>query len=489
MLTRLEKDVAKSLLFLVFAVAACKLTQGLFAWFLTAMGCLAAVTGNMKRTTVYFVFLPLLLFLSPVLVNGMFLGPAVRIGQIAMLFCMCMSPVARKRTDSIPIGLLFAYSVVAIASSVDGWMPAISLLKILNFVLYVLGVILIGKMMQETDETLYQLRVVLLSLAFFIIVGSAVAYFIPSVGYSMEVQKAEMWGIYTTGAEVAAREGKSLFNGVMNHSQTLATNVPLWAAWVLCDMLFIEKRLTRMHGLIICVAPLLMYMSRSRTALVVLCASLFLICFYALPKSNIPNRIRARVSSIFYVLVGLLMVVLAYSQIRDQTLSKWLRKEDEVSADSRNLLDAVTASRMGLVEYNMRDFKLNPMLGKGFQVMDWHGLAYQEGRISLLSAPIEKGVLPLMVLGETGIVGEIVFLLFLASFYGTCMRRGYIMLLCLFTSLMAANMSEASFFSPGGGTAQWTSTIIGGFCLDMIAKRRNGSLPVSPQYGGGVCYG
>ena len=482
MLTRLEKDVAKSLLFFAFAIAACKLTQGLFAWILAAMGCLAAVTGNTRRTAVYFVFLPLLLFLSPVLVMGMFLGPAVRIGQIAMLFCMCMSPIARKRTDSIPIGLLFAYSVVAIASSVDGWMPAISFLKILNFVLFVLGVILIGKMMQETDETLYQLRVLLLSLAFFIIVGSAAAYFIPSIGYSMEVQKAEIWGVYTTGADVAAREGKSLFNGVMNHSQTLATNVPLWFAWVICDMLIIERKFTRMHGLIVVIAPLLMYMSRSRTAFVVLCVSLIMICFYALPKANISARARARVSLIFYALAALLIAVFAYSQIRNQTISKWLRKESDVTSDTRSLTEAVTASRMGLVEYNLRDFKLNPLLGKGFQVVDWHAIAYQEGRISLLSAPIEKGVLPLMVLGETGIVGGFVFLFFLFRFYGICARRGYVVLMCLFTALMAANMSEASFFSPGGGTAQWTSTIIGGFCLDMIVKRRNNAFPQGRFY-------
>ena len=476
MLTQLEKDVAKNLLLFAFAIAACRLTQGLFAWVLAAMGCIAALTGNIKRITVYFVCLPLLLFLSPVLVKGIFLGPAVRIGQIAMLFCMFLTPAIRRQNESIPIGLLIVYSVVALVSSLQGWMPMISYLKILNFVLFVLGVMLIGKMMQKTDDTLYQLRTVLLGLAFFIIVGSAVTYFFPSVGYSMEVQKAEMWGVYTTGAEVATREGKSLLNGVMNHSQTLATNVPLWFAWVICDMLIIERKFVRLHGLIIIIAPLLMYMSRSRTAFVVLCVSLFMICFYALPKANISARARARVMLIFYALVGLLVAALAFSQIRNQTISKWLRKESDIASDSRSLTEAVTASRMGLVEYNLRDFRLNPMLGKGFQVMDWHGLAYQEGRIGLLSAPIEKGVLPLMVLGETGVVGGLVFLFFLVNFYGVCVRRGYVILVSLFTALMAANMSEASFFSPGGGTAQWTSTIIGGFCLDMIVKRRNDAL-------------
>lgn len=477
MLTRFERDVAKSLLFFAFAIAACKLSNGIFGWILAAFGCYAAVAGNAKWICVCFVFLPLLLFFSPTLAAGLYLGPAVRIGQILMLWCMLLSKTVRNKRDSIPIDLLYLYSLVAIISSVDGWMPVISYLKVLNFVLFLVGISVIGRIMQDSEESLYQLRTVLLGLAFFVVVGSALAYFVPSVGYSMEVQKAEMWGIYTTGAEVVAREGKSLFNGVMNHSQTLATNVPLWFAWTLCDMLINERKPTKIHVAIIVVAPFLMYMSRSRTAFVVLLVSLFMIWFSLVPKIQLSARVRSGVKISFYLIVMAIVAGLTYAQIRDQTVSKWLRKSDDVGGDTRSLTDAITSSRMGLVEYNLNDFKLNPLLGKGFQVMDWHADAYKTGRISLLSAPIEKGVLPLMVLGETGVVGGIVFLVFLVAFYTTCAKQKYRCLLCLFTALLAANMSEAGFFSPGGGTAQWTSTVIGGFCLDMIAKRRN-SAPV-----------
>ena len=76
-----------------------------------------------------------------------------------------------------------------------------------------------------------------------------------------------------------------------------------------------------------------------------------------------------------------------------------------------------------------------------------------------------------MILGETGIVGAIVFTVFLFSFYMTCIRKQYRVLLCLFTTLMASNMSEATFFSPGGSTMQWTIALIGSFCLDLIVKR------------------
>ena len=173
-----------------------------------------------------------------------------------------------------------------------------------------------------------------------------------------------------------------------------------------------------------------------------------------------------------YVMVFSVVIIVIFAQIRNKTISRWIRKEDNMETDHRSVGEALTASRMSLVEYNLNDFKLNPILGKGFQVMNWHDAAYRNKQISLLSAPIEKGVLPLMLLGETGVVGALVFVVFLFSFYKTCIRRQYRVLLCLFTTLMAGNMGEASFFSPGGSAMQWTIAVIGGFSLDLIVKRQ-----------------
>ena len=169
-----------------------------------------------------------------------------------------------------------------------------------------------------------------------------------------------------------------------------------------------------------------------------------------------------------YILLFSILFVAIFVQIHNKTLSKWIRKDDNITEDYRTVGEALTSSRMGLVEYNLNDFKLNPILGKGFQVMIWHDAAYRAKQISLLSAPIEKGILPLMILGETGIIGAIIFGTFLFSFYTNCIRQKYRILLCLFTTLIASNMSEASFFSPGGSTIQWIIAVIGGFCLDLI---------------------
>lgn len=86
----------------------------------------------------------------------------------------------------------------------------------------------------------------------------------------------------------------------------------------------------------------------------------------------------------------------------------------------------------------------------------------------VLSALIEKGLLPLMVLGETGIIGAIVFFIYLVVFYSTCVKKRYFCCLCLMTAFLISNMAEATYFSPGGnGGILWVFCAGGGFIIDM----------------------
>lgn len=472
MLGKLEKDVLKFVALMSMLLMVCRLTDGWFAWILALTGCIACLCGRTMIAITSFIFVPTLIYYSPVLVSGSQLGAAARIGQVAILFSMMLSPVVRKRAESIPLGWLFVYAVIAVFSSVNGWMPLISYLKIVNFVVFVASIMLLLKMIQSTDEVLYRLRVIMLGFAVFIVIGSVIAFFIPSVGYSMEVSRAESWGVFTTGGEVASREGKKLFNGVLNHSQALANNIPLWFGFVMCDLLLIERKFSFLHVAIILSAPVLMYMSRSRTALVVFVVLLVMISFYCVPRSRMNETAKRRVKGVAFVILFLALAGAVIAQIQGQAIAKWIRKVDDISLDGRSLGEAFTESRLGLFDYNLRDFELNPILGMGFQVMDWHAAAYKAGRITLFSAPIEKGVLPAMILGETGLAGGAVFLVFLISFYSSCFKRKYRVMLCLFTGLMASNMSEASFFSPGGAALQWTTVFVGGMGLDLILKRR-----------------
>ncbi len=155
-------------------------------------------------------------------------------------------------------------------------------------------------------------------------------------------------------------------------------------------------------------------------------------------------------------------------------MMEWARKTSDVSADKRSLTEALTSSRMGLMAMSLREFRRNPLIGSGFQVAEYTR-EQTRGKGFVISASVEKGVLPVMVLGETGILGEICFLIFLASFFGICMQRKYFVTTTMMAVFFVTNMGEATLFSPGGiGGILWMMCCVGGFTLDTtILFRKN----------------
>jgi len=66
-----------------------------------------------------------------------------------------------------------------------------------------------------------------------------------------------------------------------------------------------------------------------------------------------------------------------------------------------------------------------------------------------ISAPIEKGVTPLMVLEEVGIIGFILFAIWIWILIRRSIVNGASAFLVM-TTLLLLNLSEATLFSPGG---------------------------------------
>ena len=278
--------------------------------------------------------------------------------------------------------------------------------------------------------------------------------------------------IEMTGEEVVASEGMQLFNGLTCHSQALAPTVALMAAWVLCDMLLVERCFTLLHSAILMAAPILLYISRSRGGLLEIVAVMLTAIFVCVPRAKLAVAVKSRLMQLLFLAAAGLVMIGVIGQIRNQTLSKWLRKTDDVGGDTRSLKEAFTGSRQALIEYNLSDFKLNPLFGKGFQVMRGMEQAYRAKLITWYSASVEKGVTPYVILGETGLVGAGVFLIFLCVFYGTCLKRRYLATLTMFTCVLTANLADSSLFSPGGsGGFNWIISCIGGFGIDLMALR------------------
>lgn len=475
---RLNPFLKQTLLMLFTVMAAivgCRLTSGLFVWVIVLFGVGFALQGKAGWTIVCYMMLFFLQVLTPALIgrNAFFMMSA-RLGSVILVFAMLLQGSGMRRRHRIPIGWLWAYVVCAVLSSIGGWFPMISYLKLFNFAMLILGIQCIGRNMQQSDKDLEHVRAAMMAFAVLVLVGSFVARFVPSIGYSMELDAAMRYGKYMSADELLSLERVTLFSGIVVHSQALGPSVAFFATWLLCDMLFVERRFAKLHLALLAITPGLLWLTRSRTAFVIMAGSLLALCFVGLPRSGISATVKKRLEVAFTGIMGLLVVGLVLLQVTEGAVSKWLRKTDDVQADHRSLAQAVTDTRMGLVMRDLADFKRNPLFGKGFQVSAWHPAAYRAKTISIWSAPIEKGPLPVMILGEGGIVGAIAFILFLATFLAFCLKRRYVALLTLFTSAMASNLGETSFFSPSGiGGIGWIVFAVGGFCVDMISKRQS----------------
>ena len=265
----------------------------------------------------------------------------------------------------------------------------------------------------------------------------------------------------------------TLFCGVTNHSQALATYIAMITGFVLSDMLFLERRFRVLHMLLIILTIPLCYMTRSRVGFVSLASAFIVLSFYTTRKIALPPTVKRHLSNGVWLGLLLLLLTAVLVQIKGGKMSQWLRKTTDAEGDRRSLSEALTSSRLGLIDYSLYEFRRSPLLGMGFQVAEYTPERVAQNKGLIISSPIEKGVTVIMVLGETGIIGEFFFLLFLVSFYGICSRRKYYVTLSLFTIFLVTNVAESTFFSPGGGGGfAWMMSAVGGFTIDTYLLYR-----------------
>ena len=483
---KFTRDVFKALVAISAILVLCKYTAGAVAVAVALAGAYFALQRMSGYLAICYVMFPLFMSFNRVIVglNPLFLMTA-RLGNLFMIAAMILTGAGLQgqARERLPIMWMFAYCLVACISSIDGWMPLISYLKLAQFTLFLIGLLFVARIIQRSDQGLYQLRCAMMAIAIIFLIGSVLAYFIPSVGYSMMVAQAESWGWNLTGTDIASSEGLVMFNGMLSHSQMLAPVVAMMAAWVMCDMILVEKRFTWLHGGTLVTAPVLLYMSRSRGGLLDIVAVMVTVMFVCVPRARLAQAVRSRFALLMIGAASLLVVVAVIAQVRNQAISRWLRKVEDVRGDNRTLGEAFTDSRTFSIEYNLNDFRLNPMFGKGFQVMRGMDRAYRARQLSLFSAPVEKGVTPYVILGETGLMGAGVFVIFLISFYTTCLKRRYLALFTLFTCYLVINLADSTLFSPSGGGVFWIVSCLGGFGIDMISIRQAQGVWTGPGAG------
>lgn len=486
------KQALRQLVQFCLWIIAARFTKGAALVLMAILGVAWAFNGKAGKALGMHVMITFMTVVNPhILANdGMMAGLGLRVGPMAIGLALALTEMSRKSGQRLPMGGLLVYLLFATVSSISGWSPIISYLKLINFTIFFLGVWLGTSAISKASGGVMHVRAVFLALAWFLVFGSIALYPFPGISTIQGLnQFADITDVALKNAlieEMVLSGGASLFCGVTFHSQTFAPLLVCTFAWVLCDMLFVEKHLRWPHiTLLTCAFPFL-YLTRSRVAFFSLIVLLSLIYSYVPRRIKVDGRVRRWLKTVLSGGAILLVLIAVISEIQNNTISRWVRKTEDVDSDSRTLTEAVTASRQGLMEMCLDDFKRNPMIGMGFQVASYTEQMAEGSKGLILSAPIEKGVLPVMVLGEAGSIGFTIFILFLISFYTGCGNRRLFITIVMMSILLAINMGEATFFSPGGvGGITWVICIVGGYVLDIsLSVTQNGGSIGQKDYGG-----
>ena len=352
---------------------------------------------------------------------------------------------------------------MAIVSSV-GWMPIISYLKLFLFFIVFMAFYSASTALQHYQLGIQQLRSVFLCFACFIIIGSIVLIPFPSVSLLNVQQFYLQYGYYPT---------EGLFTGVTWHSQALGPLVAICSVILLADLLFAIRKWDWLYGMLLFLAPILIYKTGSRTAMGVYLAGLCFVSFVFMCAKGVGARWKNNVLSILFML-GLIggCAFMATPSLRQSAIHFIFKTRGHEIAAERQTFETFTSSRQFLIDHAIANFKESPWIGNGFQVStNYKGMKVSSWK-QLLSAPIEKGVWVAAVLEEGGIFGMILFCLFwVIAFYLLLTRHAFIGAAGLFV-LFISNFGEFTIFSISGNGGLLWAMIFMALAMDAARLRQ-----------------
>ncbi|MBQ7721326.1 MAG: O-antigen ligase family protein [Kiritimatiellae bacterium] len=455
-----------------------------------AIAVYGAFSGKNGMAMLAFTMISVISMMNPlVLPRPQYFSMVARLASVAISGALVAGATQRQGNNRPPLGLLLLFLVTAFVSSIQGYYPPISYLKIINFALFVVGVVAGVSNIDRQKDEITLLRAGFIALGAIYVWGSIATIPFPAVAYLTSLaNRINMDGMAAARDAFRAAGGDGLFAGISCQSQFLGPCLGCVFGLVACDMLMLERRASPIHILVMLPIPVLMAMTKSRIGLVTFLSAVVFLSIWLIPKIHLSPKDKRRIKDLARLFVGALIILSITAEVRHSTVSRLLRKTNNIASDERTLVEAFTNSRMGVIWESMQDFRRNPIWGKGFQVDSTFEYKFKGHRGLVFSASIEKGVLPTMILGETGIVGAMMFLVFLWVFYSTCAKRGYYATMLLFSTLLASNMGEATFFSPSGaGGVFWLICVAGGFTIDMARKNLEahpsaamGTAPLNP---------
>lgn len=388
-----------------------------------------AFQGN-RQVIKALIFTWLLIALNKALVPGLASG---MLGRYLVIFASFASIMLRidfnlKKIDSLLFLTVFLGVFFGIHAIFISPIPDVSILKAINWTLTIFTLYMAWSNLNLAQHEYMQRWI--LGFLLTVAILSIPTYFFP---------------------EVAFRRSGTGFQGIINHPQIFGPVMAIVGALILGKLL-IEKRPSWGHLFLFFSIFILIILTESRTALVALVIGTILAIFYIslISKYGVRAYIPAVKSKRAFLIGILIIIFLVLDSLLFNFVDYFITKSFQADVDG--LFDAFSTSRAVLYEPMIANIKENPLSGIGFGIAsDYSSMEIARDPILglPLGAPVEKGVTPIMILEEVGIIGFIIFFIWLLFILSRSLKKGIGPFLVLLT-LLLANLSEATLFSPGG---------------------------------------
>lgn len=348
-------------------------------------------------------------------------------------------------------GFIAAAAVVSIISQ---YFVGVALLKLLNFSLAVTAMFSGVQVLRTRKSDLTEWYVLLCAVSVVLSFVSLAAGF----GYNMR------------GSDIVV----STFNGCMYHSNCLGPLSAMMAVYLACVVLFGRHRNRWLCAMLGACLVYFMALTQSRTSFV----ALFVGILAAIGLTIVLARrryIRLRMNVSRLVLIAGIAAAGVGGVLLDMTTGNVFTRAvvafaNKGGSDEGFDIDQALSSRRQLIEHSWQNFLESPLTGIGFEVAKTE---FFRKNATLFYAPIEKGFLPVAILEETGIIGAMLFALFLLVYARMLARSLNIPGIALLTTFLAVNCGEAMLFAVGGhGGFGWIlcmgGVMLGDYCVERL---------------------
>lgn len=353
------------------------------------------------------------------------------------------------------VAFLMYVLVMAACSSLSGWYTQIALMKLTNFwavtSAILAGVAVLRRMRIDMTEWVIAL------------IGATTLFGILSI----------MLGVDNNFRTLIPGEKSNVFVGAFLHPNCHSIYGALFVTMLATTFLLGEYPRRRITLPMIAMWIVFMIWSKARASIAATIAGLVVLFILARPFRNRFGwrlRLNVRRAQVLAFLLGV-GVLLGLFDIAtrggvSQSVIAFINKAGAESELQDLDTQQVLASRQGLMDLSMKNFRERPVTGLGFQV-GTHETFIKNA--TLFSAPAEKGFLITAVLEEGGVVGASAFLIFLLTLYGELFASRNVAAIAMMTAFLTVNMAEVSIFSPGGsGAFGWmmvgAAMILGDHC-------------------------